>query len=278
LSDVPGNLGEIRDRWLPAAEETDILVFPEAALTGYFLEGGVVDVALPVDEVAAGLGTPRPDAPDVVLGFYERWQRGIYNSVACFEPGDDGFRPIHVHRKMFLPTYGVFEEARFADPGTTLSAFDSRFGRMGMLVCEEMWHSLPSTILALDGAELILVVSASPAREFPEGLGRSENLARWDALAQGTAQEHGIFVAVCQLVGSEGGKVFLGGSVAVGPEGSILARGPLMEEGLVTAAMNGQAIDRARFRRRASWQGLGPSVLPPKLPSPVCQSRRWIWI
>jgi NAD+ synthetase len=246
-ADVPGNLGEIRDRWLPAAEETDILVFPEAALTGYFLEGGVVDVALPVDEVAAGLGTPRPDAPDVVLGFYERWQRGIYNSVACFEPGDDGFRPIHVHRKMFLPTYGVFEEARFADPGTTLSAFDSRFGRMGMLVCEEMWHSLPSTILALDGAELILVVSASPAREFPEGLGRSENLARWDALAQGTAQEHGIFVAVCQLVGSEGGKVFLGGSVAVGPEGSILARGPLMEEGLVTAAMNGQAIDRARF-------------------------------
>ncbi|MBT8398714.1 MAG: hypothetical protein KJN92_17190, partial [Gemmatimonadetes bacterium] len=246
-ADVAGNLAVIRDRWLKEIPDADIVVFPEASLTGYFLEGGVADVAVPVEEVAAGLGKPGPRAANVVLGFYERWQRGIYNSVACFEPDGDEYRAIHVHRKMFLPSYGVFEEARFADPGTELAAFDSRFGRMGMLVCEEMWHSLPATILALDGAELILVVSASPAREFREGLGRSENLARWDALAQGTAQEHGVFVGVCQLVGSEGGKVFLGGSIAVGPDGSILGRGPLMEEGLISADMSGKSIERARF-------------------------------
>jgi len=246
-ADVAGNLDQVRDRWLRDAEGTDILVFPEAALTGYFLEGGVAEAALPVDEVAEGLGRPGNQAPDVVLGFYEKWRRGIYNSVAYFEPREDGYRPIHVHRKMFLPTYGVFEEARFADPGRELAAFNSRFGRMGLLVCEEMWHSLPPTILALDGAELILVVSASPARDFPEGLGRPENLARWDALAQGSAMEHGVFLAVCQLVGSEGGKVFLGGSVVVGPDGSILARGPLMEEGVVTVALGGKSIDRARF-------------------------------
>jgi NAD+ synthetase len=246
-ADVNGNLCEIRDRWLRDAPETDVLVFPETSLTGYFLEGGVADVAVSVEDVAAGLGAPEEGAPNVILGFYERWQRGIYNSVACFEPDGDRFQAVHVHRKMFLPTYGVFEEARFADPGTTLSAFDSRFGRMGMLVCEEMWHSLAPTILALDGAELIVVVSASPAREFPEGLGRSENLARWDALATGAAQEHGVFVAVSQLVGSEGGKVFLGGSIAVGPDGHLLVRGPLMEECAVTAALSGRAIDRARF-------------------------------
>ncbi len=246
-ADLVGNLKEIRDRWLQDTSDTDVLVLPETSLTGYFLEGGVADVAISVEEVAKGLGPPSEGAPDVVVGFYERWQRGIYNSVAYFEPEGDRFRAVHVHRKMFLPTYGVFEEARFADPGTTLSAFDTRFGRMGMLVCEEMWHSLAPTILALDGAELIVVVSASPAREFPEGLGRSENLARWDALAIGTAQEHGIFVAVSQLVGSEGGKVFLGGSIAVGPDGSLLARGPLMEECRVPAALNGRSIDRARF-------------------------------
>ncbi|MCJ7630221.1 MAG: NAD(+) synthase, partial [Longimicrobiales bacterium] len=246
-ADVAWNLAEIRDRWLRDAKDTDILVFPETALTGYFLEGGVADAALPVEEVAEGLGRPGVGAPNVVLGFYERWRRGIYNSVACFEPGEDGYRPIHVHRKMFLPTYGVFEEARFADPGREVAAFNSRFGRMGMLVCEEMWHSLPPAILALDGAELILVVSASPARDLPKGLGRSENLARWDALGQGAAMEHGLFVAVCQLVGSEGGKVFLGGSLVVGPDGSILARGPLMEEGLVSVVLGGQSIDRARF-------------------------------
>ncbi|TFH64901.1 MAG: NAD+ synthase, partial [Gemmatimonadales bacterium] len=116
-ADVAWNLAEIRDRWLRDAKDTDILVFPETALTGYFLEGGVADAALPVEEVAEGLGRPGVGAPNVVLGFYERWRRGIYNSVACFEPGEDGYRAIHVHRKMFLPTYGVFEEARFADPG-----------------------------------------------------------------------------------------------------------------------------------------------------------------
>jgi len=246
-ADVGHNLGEIRDRWLQEAKETELLVFPEASLTGYFLEGGVAEVALPVDAVADGLGPGGADAPDVVLGFYEKWRRGIYNSVAYFEMGKDGYRPIHVHRKMFLPTYGVFEEARFADPGRELAAFNTRFGRMGLLVCEEMWHSLPPTVLALDGAELILVVSASPARDFPQGLGRSENLARWDALAQGAALEHGVFVAVCQLVGSEGGKVFLGGSAVMGPDGSILARGPLLEEGVVSVVLGGEAIDRARF-------------------------------
>lgn len=246
-ADVRGNLESIRDRWLPEASDTDILVFPETALTGYFLEGGVVDVALSAEEVARGLGPADGDAPNVILGFYEKWRRGIYNSVACFEPGESGYHPIHVHRKLFLPTYGVFEEARFADPGREVVAFNSRFGRMGLLVCEEMWHSLPPTILALDGAELIVVVSASPARDFPEGLGRSENLARWDALAQGSAMEHGVYVAVCQLVGSEGGKVFLGGSMVAAPDGSTLVKGGLMEEELISVALDGQSIDRARF-------------------------------
>jgi NAD+ synthetase len=247
-ADVSGNLEAIRSRWIPASREADILVFPETALTGYFLEGGVVDVALPVEEVAEGLGEAGFESPTVILGFYERWRRGIFNSVACFEPREGVYRPVHVHRKLFQPTYGVFEEARFADPGRELEAFNTRFGRVGMLVCEEMWHSLPATILALDGAELIVVVSASPARDFPPGLGRSENLARWDTLAQGAAMEHGVFVAVSQLVGSEGGKVFLGGSIVVSPGGSILARGPLLEEETVYAALDGQSIERARFQ------------------------------
>jgi len=247
-ADVPGNLKEIRDRWLPEGEGRELLVFPEAALTGYFLEGGVAELALSVEDVARGLGVPGEGAPNVILGFYERWRRGIFNSVGCFEPDGGSYRPKHVHRKIFQPTYGVFEEARFADPGRELSAFDTRFGRMGMLVCEEMWHSLPPTILALDGAELIVVVSASPARDFPEGMGSSRNLARWDALARGVAMEHGVFVAVSQLVGSEGGKVFLGEALAVGPDGELLAKGPQMEEALISASLDGKSIDLARFQ------------------------------
>ena len=148
---------------------------------------------------------------------------------------------------MFLPTYGVFDEARFVEPGTELGAFDTRFGRVGMLICEEAWHSMPGTILALGGAELLVVVSASPARDFaPSVGGRPSNLERWDLLAPAMAVEHGIFVAVAQLAGSEGGKLFPGGSIAVAPNGRVLARGPLLEEAVTVAALDADAIDRAR--------------------------------
>jgi len=246
-ADVPGNLERIRGWVRQEREGHDILVFPETSLTGYFLEGGVTESAVAVEEVAAGLGSGGEEGPDLVLGFYERWRRGIYNSVGYFQAGKDGYSPVHVHRKLFLPTYGIFEEGRFADPGRDILAFDSRFGRLGLLVCEDMWHSLTSSILALDGAEVILVVSASPAREFRDGSGRPENLARWDGLAQGAAQEHGVYLAVCQLVGYEGGKVFPGGSLVAGPDGSFLTRGPLLEEGIVSAVLDGASIERSRF-------------------------------
>ena len=150
---------------------------------------------------------------------------------------------------MFSPTYGVFDEARFVESGRDVQAFDTRLGRVGMLICEEMWHSLAPTVLALGGAELIVAVSASPARDFtPDGEGRPHNLRRWDALAPATAVEHGVFVVVSQLVGSEGGKVFPGGSLAVGPDGAVLARGPLLEAGVTVASLELASIDRARVK------------------------------
>lgn len=245
--DVAGNLARVSQRLAEAGAEHDLLVFPETCLTGYFMEGGVSEGALTVEELAERLGPVQEGGVHVVLGFYERWRRGIHNSVAYLEPHEGSYRAVHVHRKIFLPTYGIFEEARFVDPGRELVAFDTTFGRMGMLVCEEMWHSLPPTILALDGAELILVVSASPAREFLKGAGRPGNLQRWESLAMGAALEHGLYIAVAQLVGTEGGKIFPGGSVVAAPDGTILTRGPLMEEGVVSVALDGGLIDRARF-------------------------------
>ena len=246
-ADVESNLSRIREVVGEQAGTVDLLVFPETSLTGYFVEGGVAEVALSATDVAKGLGEPPEGAPDVVLGFFERHRRRLHNSVVYLRPGERGFEATHVHRKMFLPTYGVFDEARFVEAGKTVQAFDTRFGRVGLLICEEMWHSLPPTILAVGGAELIISVSASPARDFtPGGEGRPHNLSRWDALAPATALEHGVFVVVSQLVGSEGGKVFPGGSIAVAPDGSILARGPLFEESVTVAQLESAALDRAR--------------------------------
>jgi NAD+ synthetase len=248
-ANVEANVKAVREQISALAATADLVVFPEACLSGYFVEGGVAEAALTRERLAEVLGPPPENGPDVVLGFYERWRRQLYNSVAYLTPDGGAWKARHVHRKMFLPTYGVFDEARFVEPGTDLRAFDTRFGRMGMLVCEEMWHSLPATILALGGAELLLVVSASPARDFaPSGNGKPGNLERWERLATGVAVEHGVFVAVAQLVGSEGGKVFPGGSLAVAPDGALLARGELLEAGVTVASLDASAIDRARSR------------------------------
>lgn len=246
---IEANVKAVREQIDALAHTADLVVFPETCLSGYFLEGGVAEAALTAERLAELLGPPPENGPDVVLGFYERWRRQLYNSVAYLTPDGGAWTVRHVHRKMFLPTYGVFDEARFVEPGTELRAFDTRFGRMGMLVCEEMWHSLPATILALGGAELLLVVSASPARDFGlAGKGQPGNLERWERLATGVAVEHGVFVAVAQLVGSEGGKVFPGGSLAVGPDGALLARGELLEAGVTLASLDATAIDRARVQ------------------------------
>ncbi len=244
---VSANLERIAAHAERAHGEADLLVFPEAATSGYFLEGGVAEAALDGEALVSQLGEAADGHPDLVLGFFERWRRTLYNSVAYLTPADGQYRIVHTHRKIFLPTYGVFDEARFVEPGRVVEAFDTRFGRVGMLVCEDAWHSLTGTILAADGAELIVVASASPARGFrPSDSGRPENLDRWDRLAPAMATEHGVFVAVSQLVGSEGGKLFPGGSVAFGPDGAVVARGPLFDEGVTIAPLALSEIDRVR--------------------------------
>ena len=245
--DVRANLDRIRSLIAGSGGDHDLLVFPESCLTGYFLLGAVAELAFSAEEVADMLGEAPEGGPDLVLGFYERHHHEIYNSAAYFTSSGGRYRPLHVHRKMFLPTYGLFDEARFVKPGRELRAFDTPLGRVGMLICEDVWHSMTTAVLALDGAEFILIPSASPARGFVAGSDRPASMKRWDPVLEGPAMEHGVFVAVSQLVGSEGGKLFAGGSVAIAPDGSTLARAPLFEEGVVTAVLDRSAIDRHRF-------------------------------
>ncbi|MEE2880264.1 MAG: NAD+ synthase [Gemmatimonadota bacterium] len=248
-ADLSTNIARIKMMIAESADDLDLMVFSETNLSGYFLEGGVSEVALTVDTLIASLGRPPENCPDIVLGFYEDHLDGPFNSVAYFEPGLEHFNLKHVHRKLFLPTYGVFDEARFVRPGKELSSFPTKHGMMGLLVCEDMWHSLPSTILALQGAELIIGVSASPARDFKkDGRGLPGNLKRWDALTPSIAIEHGVFVVVSQLVGSEAGKIFPGGSIVSSPDGSIIGRSPLMEEGVTSVTIDTEDIYRVRAK------------------------------
>jgi NAD+ synthase (glutamine-hydrolysing) len=235
------------------AEPPDLIVAPEAALTGYFLEGGVRDLAVPAERLFEDLSRQHRDAKapplDVALGFYELHRNRLYNSAlyARLGDGDAGIR--HVHRKVFLPTYGVFDEERFVEAGRSVQAFDTTWGRAAILICEDAWHSFTPMLAALDGAQLIIVPSASPARgPLPgeDGTGRPASLARWSRIVQDIAGEHGVFVALAQLVGFEGGKAFPGGSLVATPRGEVIAEAPIFEEALVPSHLDFEEITRAR--------------------------------
>ncbi len=231
----------------------ELLLFPEAALTGYLLEGGVRDLAVSAGTLFTQLETEHAKAKapplDVAIGFYEQHRGTHYNASLYARLGGPDAGIVHVHRKMFLPTYGVFDEERFTEPGLSLRAFDTRFGRLGVLICEDAWHSLTPAVVALQGAQLVLIHSASPARGIQpvdEGAPRPVNVVRWERIARYVAEEHGVWVAVSQLVGFEGGKGFAGGSVLASPRGDIVARGPLWEEAQVEVQVDFEEVGRAR--------------------------------
>ena len=241
---VEANAAMIRDALPPDA---DLAVFPESVMSGYFVEGAAHEVALAPGALVRSLGTPPEGRScDVALGFYERGRRGVYNSMAYLTPGADRYELIHVHRKVFLPPYGLFEEGRFIEPGRQVSAFETRFGRIGMLICEDLWLSITASILALDGAEMILAGCASPARGFNSAAPRPANLDEWDRIAARAAKEHGVFMMVAQLAGSEGGKLFPGGSSAWAPDGTLLRRAPLFSHSRTVVEVDFDEILRVR--------------------------------
>jgi NAD+ synthetase len=165
---------------------------------------------------------------------------------------------------MFLPTYGVFDEERFVDRGHRIEAFDTTWGRAAMLICEDAWHSMVPALAALDGAQVIIVPAAAPGRgvapagpdapplraaraaEAGSAESRPASVERWERLIRGIADEHGVFVALAQLVGFEGGKGFPGSSAVVGPRGEVLVRGPLFEEAILVAELDFADLARAR--------------------------------
>jgi NAD+ synthetase len=228
-----------------------LVCFPEAALSGYFLEGGVREQAVTAGQLAADLHRVYAGGPpvDVCVGFYEVWRNKLYNSALYLTLGETMPLVRHVHRKVFLPTYGLFDEERFVERGREVRAFDTAWGRVAVLVCEDAWHSLSGTIAALDNAQLILVPTAPPARgpqPKQDGVPGPASVSRWDRLARDMADEHGVYVALVQLVGSEGGKQFPGGAMIAGPKGDVRARGPLWEEALVVATLDLADVTRAR--------------------------------
>jgi N-carbamoylputrescine amidase len=251
--DLDGNLAGLRDALaqLIAAGAPDLVVFPEAAMTGYFLEGGVYDLALSATAFAARLdaawhaaGGTKPI--DIICGFYENADGTYHNSALFATLSGAGAAIRHVHRKMFLPTYGVFDEERFLSRGRRLDVFEGTFGRTAMLICEDAWHSIMPTIAALKGARAIVIPSASPGRGIGGERGMLESVERWRSILTTIASEHGVYVLYAGLTGFEGGKGMSGGSCIVSPRGDILASLDELSGAILRATLDSAEVDLAR--------------------------------
>ena len=236
----------------------DVLHLPESALTGYFLEGGVREHARTAGALASDLqrmylaSGAGAQPLEVAIGFYESWNSILYNSALWVRLGGDAPLIRHVHRKNFLPTYGLFDEERFVERGHDMRAFETPWGRFAMLVCEDAWHSLPGTLLALDGATMIFLSAAAPARGvYPrdDAIPGPASVARWDRLVRDIAEEHGVFVSFANLVANEGGKSFPGGATIAGPGGRGARARTALARGARLDLRSTSTISLARARR-----------------------------
>ncbi len=238
------------------AQGVDLLLFPELSLTGYNLKDLVPSVAIrpsaddPIFQqlLAASAeddlgGRLSRGAIDLVVGFIEESERHVfYNSAAYISAG----RLVHLYRKVYLPTYGLFDEARFWGSGDRLRAFDTRFGRMALLICRDVWHLSTSYIAVMDGADTILAISAAPGWGAQEGQDRLSRAQSWERLIRCLAQFLTCYYFYCNRVGWEDGVPFFGGSIAVAPGGRLLAQAPDLEEALITATWDTATLRRVR--------------------------------
>lgn len=228
------------------AQQTDLLIFPELGLTGYLLQDLNAEVAMRRDDPRlAGLAQAADGLSAVVSFVEESDDHQLFIAAALLEDGEVR----HVHRKVFLPTYGLFDERRFFAPGARVRATSSRLGlRLGISICEDFWHLATPQILALDGAQVLINVSSSPGRDVAavneHGLGTADS---WRTLNRAYAQLTTSYVIFVNRVGVDESITFWGGSEVVGPSGETVFSAPTHDEGLFLAEIDPVAVRRERI-------------------------------
>ena len=247
-----GQLDENIDRHLELlgearAESAGLVVFPELGLTGYLLQDLAAEVAMRLDDPRLARLAAATEGLAAVVSFVEEAPDHRVSIAAAFM--EDGVIT-HVHRKLFLPTYGLFDERRFFAPGDRLRGVTSaRLGiGVGVAVCEDFWHLSVPQLLALDGAQILINVSSSPGRDLARthevGLGTATS---WRTLMRTYAQLTTTFVVFCNRVGVDETISFWGGSEVIAPMGDLVFGAPLYEEGLYMVDVDLDDVRRARI-------------------------------
>ena len=247
LGDLDANLAshhELLDQ--SRAEGADLVVFPELGLTGYLLQDLAAEVAMRLDDPRLAKLVEATAGLSAVVSFVEESvDHRLFIAAALVEDG----AVRHVHRKLFLPTYGLFDERRFFAAGDQLRAVPSRLGiGVGLAVCEDFWHLTVPQVLALDGAQILINVSSSPGRDLAAtnevGLGTATS---WRLLMRTYAQLTTSFVVFCNRVGVDESISFWGGSEVIAPTGAPVFSAPFYDEGLFCVDIAPADIRRERI-------------------------------
>lgn len=222
----------------------ELVVFPELSLTGYFLKDQTAEVSLALDSPPLRQLAERSKDVSIAFGFAERADDGrIYNSIAFLEGG----RVLGVHRKVHLVHYGMFDEGRDFAAGESFVPIESRLGKFGFLICEDMWHLAASWMHFLAGVDAIVVPSSSPGRGVTEKEARLRSTHVWNTLQDALALFFQTWIVYVNRVGSEDGVCFSGGSRIVDPFGREVARLDGLEPGRIGATLTKDALNRARI-------------------------------
>lgn len=248
LGDVAANL----ERHLQHAQEAlragaDVIVFPELSLTGYTLRDLTGEVALD-PRTDRRLQSLRDMSKRIGIAFgcvESGSDHGLYNAAVYLEDGEVR----HIHRKVYLPTYGMFEEGRYFSAGMQIAAFDTRLGRIGMLICEDLWHVSVPYLLCMDGAEVMLSLTASPTRLGGEPEGTDQRLVNHEH-HRSYARLLSMYSVFINRVGVEDGVSFWGSSAVMSPSGRTVVEARPHDEELVIARLDDAEVRRARRSSR----------------------------
>ncbi len=245
-------LGQVEDNiqkhldWIEEAnsQQADLIVFPELGLTGYQVQDLTLDLACTLGDGRIQRLIQASRSIDVSFSFIEESadHRFYIASVYAAEGEVRG-----IHRKAYLPTYGMFDEARYFASGDTFRTFSGTVGQVGTLICEDAWHVTSPYLLALGGATLFLLPASSPSRlgHVADELGSH---AFWRQLLRTYAQLFGVHVVFANRVGFEDGLGFFGGSMVVAPNGEVIAEAAVLEEQLLVTQIHLASVRRARFQ------------------------------
>ena len=247
-----------------------LIIFPELSLTGYFLKDAVYDVAINIknsrknkenSKNTENIGLnfkiynnynyiidsllDKSNEIAIIAGFVESDENyNFYNSTFCLS----GDNILHIHRKVYLPTYGMFEEMRYFKQGKEFGVFNIFGIDSAILTCEDAWHLSSSYIAVNKGAKLIIINSASPARGIEEGNDKFSSIKMWEELLSVIAFYYKSYVVYVNRVGFEDGIGFSGGSCVFSPDGKKNYCLDYLDEGLLNIEINLDFLKNERFK------------------------------